>query len=99
MIGELVRGGVYWARVPGAGDRPVVVLSWDALNSAIRSPIVCEVTTTRRQRAFPTSVPLPAGAGDFRSEIGHLSDDRMAEIERALLVALDLGGALPAARP
>lgn len=113
-----MRGGVYWARLHEAGDRPVVVISWNTLATAIRKPIVCQVTTIDRERAFPTTVRLEAGeaglvdesfalcheiasvrAERFRAEIGHLSDDRMAEIEQALGVALDLGGALPTVRP
>jgi mRNA-degrading endonuclease toxin of MazEF toxin-antitoxin module len=58
---ELLRGGIYFAALPGIGDRTVLVLSWDAINAGLRSPIVCQVTTTERERNLPTFVHLPAG--------------------------------------
>lgn len=61
MIGEIRRGGVYFAQMLDGGERPVVVVSWDALNGAFRKPIVCAVTSVARERSFPTAVPIPAG--------------------------------------
>lgn len=58
---EILRGGVYFAHLPGVGDKPVLVVSWNALNMGLRSPVVCRITRTERERSFPTYVPLAAG--------------------------------------
>ena len=63
MIGHVERGGVYYALTVHGGERPVVVVSADALTRALRKPVVCEITTTDRGRSFPTVVPLAAGEG------------------------------------
>jgi mRNA interferase MazF len=65
---EILRGGIYYAAYPGIGDRPVLVLSWDAINAGLRSPIVCQVTTTKRERYLPTFVPLPADAAGLETD-------------------------------
>lgn len=61
MIGEIVRGGLYLAGLPGVGDKRVLVVSWNAINDGMRSPIVCLVTSTRRERSLPTCVRVAAG--------------------------------------
>lgn len=61
MIGEIVRGGLYFAGLPGVGDKRVLVVSWNAINDGLRSPIVCLVSSAQRERSLPTSVPLAAG--------------------------------------
>lgn len=61
MIGEVVRGGVYYARTARGGERPVVVVSWDSLNHGLRRPVICEVTSVERARTLPTAVRLPEG--------------------------------------
>jgi mRNA interferase MazF len=61
VIGEIVRGGLYFAGLPGVGDRRVLVVSWNAINAGLRSPIVCLVTSTQRARSLPTSVRVAAG--------------------------------------
>lgn len=61
MIGDVVRGRLYYVDFPGAGDKMVLVVSWDAINDGMRSPIVCLVTSTARERSLPTDVPLPSG--------------------------------------
>ena len=58
---EIVRGGIYFAALPGIGDKTVLVLSWNAINAGLRAPIVCQVTTTERERSLPTYVRLRAG--------------------------------------
>jgi mRNA-degrading endonuclease toxin of MazEF toxin-antitoxin module len=61
VIGEIARGGLYFADLPSVGDKRVLVVSWNAINKGMRSPIVCLVTSTRRERSLPTDVPLAAG--------------------------------------
>jgi mRNA-degrading endonuclease toxin of MazEF toxin-antitoxin module len=65
---DVVRGGVYYAELPGIGDKTVLVVSWNAINSGLRSPIVCQITTTDRERALPTYVALAAGDGGLRED-------------------------------
>jgi mRNA-degrading endonuclease toxin of MazEF toxin-antitoxin module len=60
---EVLRGGLYFAHLPGVGDKPVLVVSWNALNVGLRSPVVCRVTRPERERRFPTYVQLSAGEG------------------------------------
>lgn len=60
---EILRGGLYFAKIPGVGDKPVLVVSWNALNKGLRSPVVCRVTRTERERGFPTYVHVSAGEG------------------------------------
>ena len=61
MIGRVERGGVYYARTAEGGERPVVVVSSDVLTRALRKPVVCEITSTERERSLPTVVRLAAG--------------------------------------
>jgi mRNA interferase MazF len=61
VIGHVERGGVYIARTLQGGERPVVVISADSVTRALRKPVVCEITSTARERNLPTVVPLLAG--------------------------------------
>lgn len=61
MIGAIVRGGLYFAAFPDVEDKRVLVVSWDAINHGMRSPIVCLVTAAPRERSLPTNVRVPAG--------------------------------------
>lgn len=66
---ELVRGGVYFARLPYVEDpKAVLIVSWNAINAGMRSPIVCQVTRTDRPRTLPTYVFLEAGEGGLPDE-------------------------------
>jgi mRNA-degrading endonuclease toxin of MazEF toxin-antitoxin module len=65
---EILRGGIYFAALPGIPDKTVLVVSWDAINAGLRSPIVCRVTTTERERSLPTFVALPAGAAGIEAD-------------------------------
>jgi mRNA-degrading endonuclease toxin of MazEF toxin-antitoxin module len=61
LIGEVARGGLYFAALPGVADKRVLVVSWNAINHGLRSPIVCLVTSQARERSLPTDVQIPAG--------------------------------------
>jgi len=92
VIGEIVRGGLYFAALPGVGDKRVLVVSWNAINDGLRSPIVCLVTSSRRERSLPTNVPLAAG------EAGTTTDSWILCHELATLDAEDIRreiGSLP----
>jgi mRNA interferase MazF len=60
LIGKIARGGLYFVNLPGVGDKRVLVVSWNAINDGLRSPIVCLVTSTRRERSLPTDVRVAA---------------------------------------
>jgi mRNA interferase MazF len=53
------RGEVWWCEVPGAGRRPVVVLSRDAAIPRLRRTLVGPCTTAIR--GIPSEVPLEPG--------------------------------------
>ena len=94
MIGDIRRGGLYYAAFPRVGDKLVLVVSWDAINHGMRSPIVCLVTSTVRERSLPTDVPLPGGTA------GNDKDSWILCHELATLDAEDLReeiGRVPAA--
>jgi mRNA-degrading endonuclease toxin of MazEF toxin-antitoxin module len=94
LIGEIRRGGLYYAEFPDVGDKVVLVVSWDAINHGMRSPIVCLVTSTVRERSLPTDVALPRGTA------GNDKDSWILCHELATLDAEDLReevGRLPAA--
>lgn len=61
MIGNVERGGVYVAQTRQGGERPVVVVSADSVTRALRKPVICEITSTARERSLPTVVRLLAG--------------------------------------
>ena len=52
------RGAVWFAAIPGVGDKPVVIVSWDVLNRALESVIVARITSVERDRGLPTFVSL-----------------------------------------
>ena len=94
MIGEILRGGLYYADFGEYGDRTVLVVSWDVITNSMRSPLVCQVTASERERDLPTYVLVPAGEG------GLANDSYVLCHEIATLDAEDLRrevGILPAA--
>jgi mRNA-degrading endonuclease toxin of MazEF toxin-antitoxin module len=68
LIGKISRGGIYHAEWPSVGEKRVVVVSWDAINQGLRSPIACLITSRRRERSLPTVVPIPAGDAGMDSD-------------------------------
>jgi mRNA interferase MazF len=65
---EIERGSVWYAELPRVGAKAVLVVSWDAINAGLRSPIVCQVTRSERERSFPTYVALAAGDGGLEHD-------------------------------
>jgi mRNA interferase MazF len=96
----IVRGTLYFADLDGLGDKRVLVVSWDAINQGMRSPIVCLVTSTDRRRALPTDVHIPAGVAGMEEdswvlchEIWTLDDEdfrrEIAELPARLLIEVE----------
>jgi mRNA-degrading endonuclease toxin of MazEF toxin-antitoxin module len=52
------RGEIYYAELDEIGRRPVLVVSWDAINGGLRRPICALITSTVRDRSLPTYVPI-----------------------------------------
>ncbi len=98
---------MWWAELPDAGRRPVVVLTRDEVVDALAAVIVAMVTTRRRD--IPTEVGLDVEDGMPRpcvvsldnlvterkahlvERITRLGPDRMHEVCRALAVATGCG--------
>lgn len=55
------RGDVWLAELPSVGRKPVVVVSWNAINRALDAVIVARVTSVERERRLPTFVSLDPG--------------------------------------
>jgi mRNA-degrading endonuclease toxin of MazEF toxin-antitoxin module len=96
----ILRGNLYFADLDGVGDKRVLVVSWDAINQGMRSPIVCLVTSTARVRALPTDVHVRAGVAGMEleswilcHEISTLDEDdfrrEIGELPAPLLVEVE----------
>jgi mRNA-degrading endonuclease toxin of MazEF toxin-antitoxin module len=55
------RGAVWWAAIPTLGNRPVLIVSAQALNRALSEVTVARITAVERERAIATFVALEAG--------------------------------------
>lgn len=55
------RGEVWWAHIPGLGERPALVVSADLLNRSLGEVTVLRVTAVDRERGLPTYVEIPQG--------------------------------------
>lgn len=77
------RGEVWWAEAPEFGRRPVLVLSRDAVLSALARPLIAPLTT--RIRGLPTEIPL--GPDDGLPEECVVSLDNVQPLSAALLVS------------
>lgn len=52
------RGSVWYAAIPGVGDKPVVVVSAEAINRSLANVTVARITSVDRERSLPTFVAL-----------------------------------------
>lgn len=58
---SVTRGAVWWAAIPTLGNRPVLIVSAQALNRALSEVTVARITAVERERGIPTFVALEAG--------------------------------------
>jgi mRNA interferase MazF len=99
------RGEIWWSEDAVLGRRPVLVLSRDAVLSALARPLVAPLTT--RIRGLPTEVALdqddgvpqpcvvsldnvqPLDAALLVERVTRLDGDRLTAVCRALAVAVE----------
>jgi mRNA-degrading endonuclease toxin of MazEF toxin-antitoxin module len=62
------RGAVYYAEIPDAGDKPVLVVSAEPINRALANVLALRISSVSRSRALPTVVPLEAGTAGHPAE-------------------------------
>ena len=101
------RGEVWWAELPlPVGDRPVVILTRDAVLQNIGGIVVAIVTRTVRQ--LPTEVPLGRAQGlpmpcvanldniltvpreRLKRLMGACNGEKIGELNQAIKISLDL---------
>ena len=57
----LERGGVYYVKLPDGGEKPGLVVSWNAVNRGLGAAVVARITSRERDRSLPTHVELNPG--------------------------------------
>jgi mRNA-degrading endonuclease toxin of MazEF toxin-antitoxin module len=55
------RGAVWFVALPGIGDKPALIVSWQPIQQALGVAIVARITSVEKRRGLPTAVPLDAG--------------------------------------
>ena len=68
------RGEIYYAELEGVGRKPVLIVSWNAINEGLRRPICALITSTDRERSLPTHVliePVESGLQDTSFVLCH----------------------------
>jgi mRNA-degrading endonuclease toxin of MazEF toxin-antitoxin module len=58
---SFTRGSVWFVELPGIGDKPAVIVSWQPIQQALGAAIVARITSVEKRRALPTAVALDAG--------------------------------------
>jgi len=55
------RGAVWFVDIPGVGDKPALIVSWQPIQVALKAAIVARITSVEKKRSLPTAVRLDAG--------------------------------------
>jgi mRNA interferase MazF len=58
---SLIRGAVWFVEIPGVGDKPALIVSWQPIQDALKAAIVARITSVEKKRSLPTAVALEAG--------------------------------------
>ena len=58
---SFTRGAVWFVELPGIGDKPALIVSWQPIQRAFGVAIVARITSVGKRRALPTAVSLDAG--------------------------------------
>jgi mRNA interferase MazF len=57
------RGAVWFVDIPGVGDKPALIVSWQPIQDALKAAVVARITSVAKTRSLPTAVELDAGEG------------------------------------
>jgi mRNA interferase MazF len=60
---SFTRGAVWFVDLPGVGDKPALIVSWQPIQDALETAIVARITSVKKKRSLPTAVPLEEGEG------------------------------------
>lgn len=55
------RGTVWFADIPGVGEKPVVIVSAEPINRALDNVITARIMSVDRERSLPTHVAIEPG--------------------------------------
>jgi mRNA-degrading endonuclease toxin of MazEF toxin-antitoxin module len=77
------RGAVWFVDIPGVGDKPALIVSWQPIQQALHAAIVARITSVQKRRALPTAVALNAGEAGL-DQAGHVLCHDLFTIERSL---------------
>lgn len=93
------RGEVWWAAIPGLANRPVLIVSAQALNRVLTEVTVARITAVERERTIPTFVTLDAG--EVLSELSFVICHNLFTLPTSQLSALSVPAwsRAPGARP
>ena len=58
-----MRGAVWFVDIPGVGDKPALIVSWQPIQDALKAAIVARITSAEKKRSLPTAISLNAGEG------------------------------------
>jgi mRNA-degrading endonuclease toxin of MazEF toxin-antitoxin module len=54
------RGAVWFVEIPGVGDKPALIVSWQPIHRALNAAIVARITSVEKKRSLPTAIRLEA---------------------------------------
>jgi len=80
---SFTRGAVWFVDIPGVGDKPTLIVSWQPIQDALKAAIVARITSVEKQRSLPTAVPLEAGEAGLETS-GYVLCHDLFTIDRAL---------------
>jgi mRNA-degrading endonuclease toxin of MazEF toxin-antitoxin module len=58
---SFTRGAVWFVDIPGVGDKPALIVSWQPIQDALKAAIVARITSAEKKRSLPTAVRLEPG--------------------------------------
>jgi mRNA-degrading endonuclease toxin of MazEF toxin-antitoxin module len=77
------RGAVWFVDIPGVGDKPALIVSWQPIQEALKAAIVARITSGEKKRSLPTAVRLEAGDAGL-DEPGYVLCHDLFTIDRNL---------------
>jgi mRNA-degrading endonuclease toxin of MazEF toxin-antitoxin module len=80
---SFVRGAVWFVDIPGVGDKPALIVSWQPIQQALGAAIVARITSAEKKRKLPTAIRLAAGEAGL-DRPGHVLCHDLFTIEREL---------------